>query len=68
MTKYYPSLEERRLRIFENCCGGGDMGGMGDDTSGDEGGGFGAEDGSSQTPELDKALKKLKKRKRKENG
>lgn len=64
MPNYQPSLEERRLRIIENCCGGGEGGGLSDDSSGDDGGGFGAETDTS-SPQLRKVLDKLKNRKRK---
>ena len=67
MTKYYPSLEERRLRIIENCCGGGD-GGMDTDPAGDGDIGYSGEaDGQGPVAGLDKALGKLKRRKKRKS-
>lgn len=60
---YLPSLEERRQRIIENCCGA-DSGGDGFDMDGDPG--FSSGDVPTS---LDKTLNKLKRKKRgKTNG
>ena len=56
---YLPSLNERRLKIIENCCGSGG----GDGFSMDTDPGYGDE--SPVPTALDTALDKLKKRKKK---
>lgn len=59
---YLPSLEERRLKIIENCCSGCDSDGMSSD------GDPGYESGDVPTM-LDKAINKVKsRRKKKEKG
>lgn len=61
MPNYYPSLEERRLSIFEGCaaCGDDDGGSM-DDMSGDMTG-----DDDSDSSKLMSVLSKLKKKRKK---
>ena len=68
MSKYGPSLSERKRAFLEDACAGcGGGGGMGTDPGGDGVPGFSGEaDASGPVAGLDKALKRLK-RKRK-NG
>ena len=59
--KYGLSLEERRLKLLEVCCGGDDMGSIADEPAVDD------------IPEpavnrTDRTLDKLRKRRRKPNG
>ena len=61
MPKYYRSLEERRLSIFEGCAACGDDGGSSmDDMSGDM-----TNDQDSDSTKLMSFLGKLKKKRKK---
>ena len=61
MPDYYPSLEERRLSIFEGCAACGDDGGSSmDDTSGDMTG-----DDDNDSTKLMNFLSKYKKKRKK---
>lgn len=72
MAKYGPSLSERKQAFLEDCCGGGGGGmDMSSDGGGDGGDSFGGDsDPRDQISGLDKALDKIrrKRKKGKSNG
>ena len=68
MPKYGPSLSERKQAFLEDCCGGGGGGmDMSSDGGGDGGEVYGGDsDPRDQLSGLDKALGKLRRKRKKE--